>query len=101
MAAYFADVAEVEEVKELFLSSNTSQRNKIILGGGSNILFTKDIDGIAIKINIKGISIIKEDNDHVWVKAGAGEQWHDLVLWCIDKLGGATNIINELKLVKN
>jgi UDP-N-acetylmuramate dehydrogenase len=53
------------------------------LGGGSNILFTRDIDALVIKIAIKGIDLIREDEDFVWLHAGAGEKWHDFVMYCV------------------
>lgn len=55
----------------------------LILGGGSNVLLTKDVFALVIKISIKGIEVLKEDDSHVWVKAGAGEVWHDFVLHTI------------------
>jgi UDP-N-acetylmuramate dehydrogenase len=57
---------------------------KLVLGGGSNILFTQNFDGIVILNNILGKSLVKEDADFFYVKAGAGELWHDFVIWCID-----------------
>ncbi|MGZ3884483.1 MAG: UDP-N-acetylmuramate dehydrogenase, partial [Bacteroidia bacterium] len=69
------------------------QSEKLILGGGSNILFTGDFDGMVIKNQIKGISVVKEEKDRVYVKAGAGEVWHELVLWCIEhNLAGLENL---------
>jgi UDP-N-acetylmuramate dehydrogenase len=55
----------------------------LILGGGSNILFTKDFDGLVIKNHFSGISILEENNEEVVIKVGAGEVWHDFVLFCI------------------
>ena len=92
-AAFFTPITNPEEITEIFHSETTAQQNKLVLGGGSNVLFTKDVDGIVLKIDIKGISIVKEDKDHVWVKAGAGEKWHDLVMWSIDNdLAGIENL---------
>jgi UDP-N-acetylmuramate dehydrogenase len=54
------------------------------LGGGSNILFTKDYDGAILKNEIKGIELQHEDADYVYVKVGAGENWHQFVLHCIN-----------------
>ena len=54
-----------------------------ILGGGSNILLTKHFNGLVLKNEIKEIAEIREDAGHVYVKAGAGEQWHDFVLYCL------------------
>lgn len=58
---------------------------KLILGGGSNILFTKDFEGIVIHNRMEGISPEREDSDSYYVKAGAGTIWHDLVLYCIER----------------
>ncbi len=65
----------------------------LILGGGSNLLLTEDFDGLTIRMENQGIEIIKEDEDWVMVKAAAGENWHDFVLWCLEKnLGGVENL---------
>ncbi len=64
-----------------------------ILGGGSNILITKDQEAYILKNEIKGIEIIDEDHEMVLVKVGAGENWHNLVLWTISQnLGGIENL---------
>ena len=92
-AAFFKEVTRQEEITEIFRSGKTGQLDKLVLGGGSNVLFTKDFNGIVIRIDLKGVSVVNEDNDHVWVKAGAGEKWHELVMWCIDKnLAGIENL---------
>jgi UDP-N-acetylmuramate dehydrogenase len=57
----------------------------IVLGGGSNILFTKDVDGLVLKNEITGVQELHEDEEYVYVKAGAGENWHRFVLYCIDR----------------
>ncbi len=56
-----------------------------ILGGGSNILFTKPVTGLVLKNEIKGIELLHEDPDYVYVRAGAGENWHQFVLYCIER----------------
>lgn len=84
-AKYFAEVQSVEEFKELIQTENYKQNKKLVLGGGSNILFTNSFDGIVVKNSIKGISVVSETETEVIVKANAGEVWHELVLWCIDK----------------
>ncbi|WP_299254008.1 UDP-N-acetylmuramate dehydrogenase [uncultured Lacinutrix sp.] len=67
--------------------------NKLILGGGSNILLTKDVDALVIHINLKGATIINEDTNHAFIKASAGENWHEFVLWCLDNnFGGLENM---------
>jgi UDP-N-acetylmuramate dehydrogenase len=60
------------------------KENLLILGGGSNILFTKNFDGLVIKNEIAGIEIVKEDNEYLYIKAGAGVSWHAFVLYCIE-----------------
>lgn len=66
---------------------------KLILGGGSNLLLTQNIEAVVLQINLKGISIIRETEEHVWVAAQAGENWHDFVLWCIEnEYGGIENM---------
>lgn len=86
-AKYFARFNTVNELEEL-LDYGKSPANKfrlptMILGGGSNILFTKNFDGLVLKNEIKGIELVREDEDHIYIKAGAGEDWHQFVLYCI------------------
>ena len=65
----------------------------LILGGGSNILFTRDFDGLVLKNEIKGFEIIDQDDAFAIVKVGAGEIWHEFVLFCIkNNLGGIENL---------
>lgn len=88
----FAEVWSEEELVELM--DNYPDENKLILGEGSNILFTKDYNGLVIKNSIPGIKIIFEDENKALVKAGAGVVWNDLVLFCIEQnLGGIENLI--------
>lgn len=64
-----------------------------IMGGGSNILPTDDIDAYVLRNEIKGIEIVDEDDDRVLVNVGAGEKWHNFVLWAISQgLGGIENL---------
>lgn len=82
-ARFFSSFKELEELQELLTYG--SRYPTLILGGGSNILLTKDVDGLVLKNEVKGISIIHEDNNFVYVKAGAGENWHQFVLHCIQR----------------
>jgi len=81
-AKYFASFSSVEELEEL-LDNNKNIPFKMILGGGSNILFTRDYNGLVLKNTIPGIKVLSEDNEYIYVNAGAGVRWHDLVLFCI------------------
>jgi UDP-N-acetylmuramate dehydrogenase len=80
-AKYFASFTKVSELAEMV--SQHSRTPKLVLGGGSNILFVRNFDGIVIRNNVKGIEKIKEDDEYVYVQAGAGESWHQFVLKCI------------------
>lgn len=95
-AAHFASFTCAEELKTLLLAQQefiTAPKNILILGGGSNLLFTDDFDGLVLKNEIKGIEIYEEDDKHVYVKAGAGESWHKFVLFCLaNNLAGAENL---------
>jgi len=83
-ARFFTEVHSKEDVVESLRVSQQRNIPVFILGGGSNILLTKDVFALVIKIDIKGIEVTKEDNDHVWVRVGAGEIWHDFVLYAIE-----------------
>ncbi len=92
-AKYFAEIKSVEDFQELMNEEKFRSENKLMLGGGSNILFTKNFDGLVIKNSLSGIEEVKEDENFVWVKAAAGEVWHQFVLWCIEKnLAGLENL---------
>src|SRR5450631_863447 len=91
MARFFASFSNVNELAEL--TTHGSRLTAMILGGGSNILFTGNFNGLLLKNEIKGIEKIKEDDEFVYVKAGAGENWHRFVLYCIhNNLGGVENL---------
>ena len=90
-AREFVAVHSVEELKTVL--SENKDKNKFILGGGSNMLLTGDVDALVIHIDLKGIQIVREDHDHVWLEAQAGETWHDFVLYCIENnYGGIENM---------
>lgn len=90
-AKQFVAVHSVQDLKTI-LQENKSQQT-FILGGGSNMLLTQDIDALVIHIDLKGKKIIEENNDFVWVESQAGESWHEFVLWTIDQnFGGLENM---------
>lgn len=82
-AKRFAVFQTEEDLQELLHTS--AQEQRLVLGGGSNILFTKDVDGWILKNDIKGIEVIKEDDAFVYLRAGAGVNWHAFVLYCIER----------------
>jgi UDP-N-acetylmuramate dehydrogenase len=90
-AKQFVAVHSVAELKTV-LEQNKSEK-KFILGGGSNMLLTQDVDALVIHIDLKGKKIIQEDEDFVWIESQAGENWHEFVLWNIKQnFGGLENM---------
>lgn len=90
-ARYFSSVESIEELKEV-LSKKPSEE-LFILGGGSNMLLTADLNAFVLHVNLKGIEILKETETEVFVKAMAGENWHEFVQYCITKdFGGLENL---------
>jgi UDP-N-acetylmuramate dehydrogenase len=89
-AEYFSSFSSKEELIELL---GKTQKPLTILGGGSNILLTKNISGTVLKNEISEIEITHEDNDSLTVKVGGGVVWHDFVMWSIEhNLGGIENL---------
>lgn len=90
-AKEFVEIKTVEELGEVL--EKNSHKKLFILGGGSNMLLTKDIDALVIYINIKGKHLVKQDNDFVWIECNAGENWHQFVLHTIENnYGGLENM---------
>lgn len=81
-ARYFARFRSVEDL--VSLQDNEPVKKSLVLGGGSNLLFTRDFDGVVLKNEIRGIEKVKEDDEYVYIKCGAGENWHQFVLHCLD-----------------
>lgn len=94
-AKLFADFSSLEKLQEILFYTQQLMPNssKLILGGGSNLLFTKDVDGLVLKNEIGGIETVKEDDEFVYLRAGAGVVWHNFVQHCVEQnLGGAENL---------
>ena len=87
-------ILESEEDLQTFTSEHRFDvKRDLILGGGSNVLFAGDVEGSVILNRITGKRIIEDSNDEVLVEASAGENWHQLVLWCLDQgLSGVENL---------
>ena len=83
-ARWFAAFNSVNEIQDILREKPVPRHRALVLGGGSNILFTSDFDGIVMKNNIMGIEKISEDKENVYLKVGAGENWHRFVLYCIE-----------------
>jgi len=92
MAKYFTTFSSTDSLEEL-LDRHKNIFSKMILGGGSNVLFTKDYNGLVLKNEVSGIKIVSEDDEFVFVKAGAGEVWHSFVKYCIsNNFSGVENL---------
>src|SRR6218665_2263889 len=82
-AHYFAEAHDLHELKYATEFAKINHFKILFLGGGSNLLFTQDFDGLVIKLNLKGISEEILDENHVLVSAKAGENWHEFVLFTL------------------
>ncbi|WP_082886680.1 UDP-N-acetylmuramate dehydrogenase [Flavisolibacter tropicus] len=84
-ARYFAPFETIDELTTLLNYKLPATTPRLILGGGSNILLTRDFDGLVLKNEVGGIEVVKEDEEYVYVKVGAGINWHEFVLYCIGR----------------
>jgi UDP-N-acetylmuramate dehydrogenase len=92
-ARYLSSFVSQDELEEILDNPIAKANPLLVLGGGSNILFTKDVDGLVLKNEIKGIETIHEDSDYYYVRAGAGENWHRFVMHCINhQYAGVENL---------
>jgi UDP-N-acetylmuramate dehydrogenase len=90
-AEHFCDINSLNDLKKALQLQEYSK--KLILSGGSNMLITKDIQGLVLHINLKGIDLVSEDGAYAIVKVMAGENWHQLVQWTLDQdYGGLENL---------
>lgn len=93
ISSFFTTINNLKDLDELYQHKLYKSQKKLILGGGSNILFTSNFDGLVIKNEIKGIEIIKETNDIVEIQIGAGVNWHEFVIHAVNnKWGGIENM---------
>ena len=87
------EFASIKSKQDLAKILNTNLSDLLVLGGGSNILLTKDVDALVLHINIKGIEVVSVYENNVRVRVAAGENWHEFVSWCLDKnYGGVENL---------
>jgi UDP-N-acetylmuramate dehydrogenase len=82
-ARYFVEINKPEQLKELFIDPQWHQTERLVIGGGSNLLLVKDFEGLVIRMNIRGI-MHRINHEEVLVEAGAGENWNELVSYCVD-----------------
>ena len=90
-ANFFCEINTTEDLKQALRLKEYPE--KFVLSGGSNMLITKDIEALVLHINLKGIEIVAENQDHVVIKIMAGENWHQMVLWTLARnYGGLENM---------
>ena len=86
IAKYFVEINTIDDLQTLIQSGVLQKHKTLILSGGNNILFQKDVfDGLVVYINTKGIEILREDGNEVVVRAQAGEDWPEFVRFCVGK----------------
>ena len=84
-ANFFLKIKNNKSLIDFLSDKEFKNEKKLILGGGSNILFTKDYKGVILYSCIKGMHILEENNNHIKVKVGSGENWDDFVKFCVNK----------------
>ncbi len=82
-ARYWVQINQEEDLHTLLQLTDFMERPRLVLGGGSNLLLNTDFDGVVIHIAIPGIELVRDDEQHLYVRAGAGVVWHDLVMYCV------------------
>lgn len=89
LAREFIEINSVASLQQLV----AKRKEFFVLSGGSNVLLTRNFEGLVVYLNTKGIEVVFENQTHVEVQVQAGENWHDFVLWCLDKdYGGLENL---------
>lgn len=84
-ARYYAHIHNPQQLRFLVTNHKLPVMRQLILGGGSNVLFLNDFEGIVLHMAIRGINIIRENEEYVWIQAGAGVGWHELVKYCVQQ----------------
>ena len=89
-ATHFAEISSMEDLRT---GLRSGIRPILVLGGGSNLLFTQDVNGLVLKNNLRGIRVVRSFKNKVWVEVGGGEVWHEFVLWAVAQgFGGVENM---------
>jgi UDP-N-acetylmuramate dehydrogenase len=92
-AHLFCEINSLIQLTELLTDKELSRQPLLLLGGGSNVLFTGDVSGLVLKISMKGREIVSQDNDIAIVRAAAGENWDEFVAWTLEQgLSGLENL---------
>src|SRR5258706_16032206 len=92
-AKYFCSLGAMEQLRELVQTDLFRNERRMLLGGGSNVLFTKDFEGLVIQNSIQGIEGHDETDEHITLRVSSGVNWHQFVLHCVDHdWGGVENL---------
>ena len=92
-AKYFAEIKSLDQLTQILRNTSVQKFKMLFLGGGSNVLFTQDFDGVVLQLNLKGISEKILNDNEVLITSQAGENWHEFVQFCLDKdYGGLENL---------
>ncbi|MTI88676.1 MAG: UDP-N-acetylmuramate dehydrogenase [Balneolaceae bacterium] len=92
-ARFFVEVSSETELEEILTNPRFQSQSKMVIGGGSNILFLHDFEGLVIYNQIMGKEILSETEEEVLLKVGSGENWHQLVMYCVEQgWGGIENL---------
>jgi len=83
-AKEFIEISKKDDAINYFKTFDPN-KNILIIGGGSNLLLTTDFNGLVIKNNLRGIEVISEDENEISLRVGAGENWHEFVMYCVEK----------------
>jgi UDP-N-acetylmuramate dehydrogenase len=91
LAKHFISISNIDDLRNVLSLENYP--DIFILGGGSNMLLTQNINKLVVHVNLKGISILSENDDSVIIQANAGENWHEFISWCLQNdFGGLENL---------
>ena len=89
IAKRYVSISEVKELQEIV----ALEKELFVLSGGSNLLLTQDLDTLVVHLNTKGKELVSSNKTHAKIKVQAGENWHEFVLWCLEKnYGGLENL---------
>jgi UDP-N-acetylmuramate dehydrogenase len=92
-ARYFVSVRSEADLRNALLANDFDGLPRLILGGGSNVLLTRDFPGVVLHMELAGRRIVAQDNEATYVEVAAGENWHDFVLWTLGQgLAGLENL---------
>ena len=92
-ASYLSEIHSLNDIEDLLEWRQQHDQPNLLLGGGSNLLFKNDYEGLVSKVCLQGKELTEKDQDHIYVSAAAGENWHDFVRWTISQgLSGLENL---------